>query len=148
MLHDLLAMDLTGWHPDTHRPETDALVEQKIRSLRGIEREWYNILLVGELPIHETIQGRFTRVSTTDLLKYIQYRLRGERITANDLAELFGKDSMAFQKEDAKRPRGYVLPTLYEARARWNEKMFPVRWPDASAESIGTGWHNAAIEPF
>jgi hypothetical protein len=37
MLHDLLSMDLRGWHPRDDIPQTEALLQQKMESLKGVE---------------------------------------------------------------------------------------------------------------
>lgn len=158
MLHDLLQMDLKGWHPEPERPETAALAIQKIKSLRGIQREWYNLLLTGQLPIHDGSLGKdFVRVATTDLQEYIQFRLKGERITANDIGALLGdgKGGMGFQRVENRRPRGFILPSLSEARKRWDEKHFVVDWPrEAQGELLEDnkpanehGWHNVDVTP-
>ena len=154
MLRDLLVLDLKGWHPDTHRPETKALEAQKIRSLRGVEQQWYNILLTGELPIYRTLrdgQGaplKLIRISTNDLVLYMQTSLRGCTVTANEISDLLGKRGMQFKQVESQRPRGYVLPSLKEARERWDGHHFPAEWPatdeDTPADTADEhGWHDA-----
>jgi hypothetical protein len=50
MLYDLLALDLDGWHPRENVPQTQALVEQKMLGLTGIEQWYAHLLGIGELP--------------------------------------------------------------------------------------------------
>src|SRR5262249_14908050 len=50
MMHDLLAMDLRGWHPRKDVPKTEALREQQERSLSPEEHWWLSLLHNGELP--------------------------------------------------------------------------------------------------
>ncbi len=52
MMHDLLAMDLSGFNVRA-KPTTAALIEQKIHSLGLIERWWYNVLMAGDTGISE-----------------------------------------------------------------------------------------------
>jgi len=51
MVHDLRAMDLTGWRPAMNIPQTTALADQKLRSLRPADRFWFELLNEGELPV-------------------------------------------------------------------------------------------------
>jgi hypothetical protein len=48
MMHDLLAIDLSGFNVRA-KPSTKALVEQKIYSLGPVERWWHNALSQGEI---------------------------------------------------------------------------------------------------
>jgi hypothetical protein len=50
MMHDLLALDLQGWHPREGIPQTGALREQKLRSLPPEDEWWITILEQGWLP--------------------------------------------------------------------------------------------------
>ncbi|WP_158274665.1 DUF5906 domain-containing protein [Sphingosinicella humi] len=51
MLHDLLAMDLGGWHPRRDVPQTGALLDQKLEGLRKspLDAWWYDCLEAGEV---------------------------------------------------------------------------------------------------
>ena len=53
LLHDMLAMDLGDWHPRSGRPQTAALTDQKVASLKGLNRVWFECLRSGELPVGE-----------------------------------------------------------------------------------------------
>src|SRR5262249_14851223 len=50
MMHDLLAMNLKGWHPRNDVPQTRALQEQKLHSLSPENHWWLGLLQTGELP--------------------------------------------------------------------------------------------------
>ena len=50
MLHDLLAMDLTGWHPRDNIPKTAAKADQQELSLAPEERWLAGFLTSGMLP--------------------------------------------------------------------------------------------------
>lgn len=49
MLHDLLRLDLDGWHPKRIY-KTQALMEQKGHSLRGLDASIETMLQEGALP--------------------------------------------------------------------------------------------------
>lgn len=51
MLHDLLALDLKGWHPRSHIPRTQALLDQKVQAFKRdpISFWWYRTLEAGEI---------------------------------------------------------------------------------------------------
>lgn len=51
MAHDLLAMDLRGWRPSMEIPQTRALADQKLRSMKPAARFWFELLGSGELPV-------------------------------------------------------------------------------------------------
>jgi hypothetical protein len=40
MLYDLLRLDLDGWHPRYDIPQTQALFDQKVQSLDGLDKWW------------------------------------------------------------------------------------------------------------
>lgn len=44
MLHDLLALDVSGWHPSRGIPQTQALAEQKAASLDPASKWWMGVL--------------------------------------------------------------------------------------------------------
>ena len=50
MLYDLLQLDLDGWHPREHVPQTKALLDQKMLGMTGLEQWYVHLLSVGELP--------------------------------------------------------------------------------------------------
>ena len=50
MMHDLLTMDLKGWHPREDIPKTAALLEQKVASLDERHTWWLDTLRRGETP--------------------------------------------------------------------------------------------------
>ncbi len=53
MMHDLLAMDLSGFNV-RDKPTTAALIEQKIHSLGLVEHWWHNALMTGDTGTTET----------------------------------------------------------------------------------------------
>lgn len=60
-LHDMLAMDLDGWHPRQDVPQTSALAEQKMESA-GAEVHWLgSVLREGALPFSVRDESGCTR---------------------------------------------------------------------------------------
>lgn len=54
MLYDLQLMDLKGWEPRGNIPNTDALVEQKLRNMDPVQEWWYEQLENQRLNIEPT----------------------------------------------------------------------------------------------
>ena len=50
MMHDLIAMDLKGWHPRNDVPKTKALYSQQMQSLDPYDAWWFELLQAGDLP--------------------------------------------------------------------------------------------------
>src|SRR5262249_36644667 len=59
MLYDLLRLDLEGWHPRYDIPQTQALVDQKVQSLDGLQQCWLAKLSTGETPTAQTKNPRW-----------------------------------------------------------------------------------------
>jgi hypothetical protein len=142
MLHELLHLDLTGWHPEAARPETKELTRQKLQSLGPLERVFFDCLLTGAIPGATTLGGSgCIHLPTRLLTKIVSQKNRRDDITDNKVAELLGQKFEFVKREDI-RPRGYEIPALPEARRRWNERMFVVDW-DESEKDWDTTFHGA-----
>lgn len=138
MIHDLLALDLDGWHPEKHRPDTAALNEQKAMSLPSLDRAWLDCLEGGTLPLGRELGEGAYLLPTVPFLDWVAQRCRrSDAVSPNRLASLFGtsKRGMGFSKCDGERPRGWVVPPLAEARARWDRQRFAMQWDTADV------WH-------
>jgi hypothetical protein len=144
LLHEMLAMDLGGWHPRRDRPVTAALTDQKARSVEGLDAAWFEFLQSGELPgfCAERDDGSVWLPSSS-FLDYLNLTRRprepfGSNLLRNLLAgpqENHRGAGMGFEKvrRDAraqKGPQGYVIPPLPEARRRWDDRRFPYTWDD------------------
>jgi hypothetical protein len=150
LLHDMLTMDLGDWHPRRGRPQTAALTDQKVSSLRGLESFWFEYLQSGDLPIGRR-DGDGVWMSSTHLLDHINVRLRsGRRFSTNTLSALLGKPQsnhdrsraggMGFEKQRQRGGQGlcgYVIPSLAEARRRWDERRFVFPWDEAERWTLG-----------
>lgn len=131
MLFDLLAMDLGKWHPRKGVPQTDALGEQKARSLRGPESYVRAMLESGDAHGCIKVEGERVFVSTSAAYKAFGLATRDATAVGRALgkASVDGRSSRAVD-EAGTQHRGYWLPSLREARARWSAAMGgPKRWP-------------------
>ena len=127
----LQAYDLTRFNVRA-APETAGLLEQKVASLRGIEKWWYEVLSAGELRTHALSGTDWTAgaCSTARSALRDEYAtwLRGERFEVNPLGDrLFGsKLHLMVPSLQTKRGgsgplriREYVLPALDVCREQF-----------------------------
>lgn len=154
MLHDLLAMDLKGWHPRWNIPQTGELMAQKLASLSGAAAVVHELLMRGETPLVERDDGRWpTRhdgedvfIPTSDLIAWaVARRLISE--VRPGLNEQIGRElKRAAPPEWEERPsretvqgrqvRGRWLPALPVARRLWAESRgVVVEWGEGSEAS-------------
>lgn len=129
MVHDMLAMDVSGFHPEHDRPDTDALAEQRAASLRGFERFWCDTLRSGEMPplfSTEERGGGRVFVATSEVRDFAMQKMRRDDLTVSEVGGLFAR--LGFEKVDSGRPRGWIAPPLAEARRLWDRTFFPVPW--------------------
>ena len=74
MLHDLLKMDLEGWHPRQNIPETEALAGQKVLTADAQVRLMGDILESGDLPGQRT--GRPNRVGASEFYEHMRQKAK------------------------------------------------------------------------
>ncbi|MGE0055705.1 MAG: DUF5906 domain-containing protein [Hyphomicrobium sp.] len=133
MLHDLLELDLEGWHPRDSIPQTRALAEQKAQSLRGFERIMFDLLKAGVMPIEiepADVQNGSEKVRTMILKAYAKREWPREHVTLNSVADVL--TALGWQQFRGSF-RGFCLPTLPEARAMWSAKYFEAAWDGSTA---------------
>lgn len=141
-LHDLIELELGDWHPRRGVPQTAALNEQKAASLTGFKRVWFDLLASGELPHLRSMRdcgAGHVFVSTSELLEYAQQRTRRDDMTLNEVGQLMAHHGC--ERDDRRRPRGWVLPPLSEMRRKWDEIEFPAAWRSTP------GWGAGAALP-
>ena len=124
MLHDLLNMDLGGWHPRNF-PNTIALSKQKACGLRGFDAFMFDCLQTGELP-EARYEGRDVFVSTEAFRAAAQDRA-GAKVTSNAVASLL--KHLGCTKTDT-RPRGWRLSSIAAMRTVWDKARFLYPWPE------------------
>jgi Family of unknown function (DUF5906) len=134
MLHDLLAMDLGDWHPRQNVPQTRALLDQKIESLRGIDRVIADIAHEGSVPCamlgHPDIAVTSGEREGDGFWAYCKQ-------AAPELRHAGPKTMMPkLRAWGCKRiksgSRAIQFPPLGELRAKFDEKYGPQEWDDAT----------------
>jgi len=141
MLYDLLAMDLGRWHPREDVPKTDALNDQKSRGLDPVHAAVLDMLREGALPSDISADARGTDarpfVATDELAAFVQRQSRAV-VTSVVVSKLL--DKIGGEKNRKRRPSGYVLPLLAEARAAWDAQPdLPAQIWDDAADWAGGG---------
>ncbi|WP_166486148.1 DUF5906 domain-containing protein [Jannaschia sp. CCS1] len=141
MLCDLLAMDLGRWHPREDVPKTDALNDQKSRGLDPVHAAVLDMLREGALPSDISADARGTDarpfVATDELAAFVQRQSRAV-VTSVVVSKLL--DKIGGEKNRKRRPSGYVLPLLAEARAAWDAQPdLPTQIWDDAADWAGGG---------
>jgi hypothetical protein len=143
MLHDLLSYDLSTFNPRM-RPQTRSHIDQKLQSLCGFTRFWFEVLQGGDFnpgsDFEDTNPWRDpTFVSTTSLKagwktfegSARQFRPRQECEIRDQLLRLCPSANHARSKRNGPQQRGYELPALPVARAEFEKFVGgSISWPD------------------
>lgn len=141
----LLSVDLAGFDV-RDVPQTEALRDQKIASLRGVPRWWFEALEKGDAaefgdfgdwsgPI--TVEKDAVRASYE--ARERQSRFGSDPVNpavfTKELKRLLGSELPETRpRVDGKRPCMFVFPSLAECRTKFAEWLqAPVRWGDADA---------------
>lgn len=126
MMHDLLAMDLSGFNVRA-KPNTAALVEQKIHSLGPIERWWFNALMAGDMETSEHSEWLDFIATKAVIDKAVE--LHGGRLhrkpsdveAVATLKKLCPSATKGQKQEALGRHRGLHLPDLQTARQEFEQ---------------------------
>lgn len=144
MLHDLVAMDLTGWDAMVNMPASPELTQQKLEGLSGPNRLVWEMLMQGCAP-----GGRYPSVKIgKDTHHHSNPAVVLEDVIAWGIRQNLIRDAVSSQRmSDAvkrlgiKRTQPYlegrqqwawVLPSLAEARAAWAASLglVGIEWPE------------------
>lgn len=122
MMHDLLAMDLLGFNVRA-KPNTAALVEQKLLSLGPVERWWYNELSQGGVD-----DGWLEFRSTTGIIEVVMEFSGGKVFRKPSPVEVVATMKRLCpsavnkqQKDRFERHRGLGFPGLEQARREFEQ---------------------------
>ncbi len=134
MLHDLLAMDLGGWHPRQDVPQTRALLDQKMQSLRGIDKVIADIAHEGSVPCVMLGHSNIARTSGDgDGQGFWEHcRQTPELRSANARAMMSRLREWGCESFKSGNRRGVQFPPLAVLRAKFDEKYGPQEWDDAT----------------
>lgn len=136
MLDDLLAMDLTGWHPRRNIPQTGELSDQKLAGLSGADAIVREMLMGAvapgvERPVHDAERVLLTR----QLIRWAQINEivstdPGERRMAEAIKRM-GSNRRKLTIPGQGQKWAWPLPPLAEARATWARNLgLTVAWPE------------------
>lgn len=155
MLHDLLAMDLSGFNVRA-KPDTAALRDQKLRSLPP-EDEWLLSLLEdGALPASAVPVGKASVAYSNDRDTYPTTSFGIYTVARRSVPRLrdwsdkrLGATlaSWGCTRWRTNQARGWTLPSLGELRAAWDAKFGPHEWPEGSgpdwAAPVNDAWSDS-----
>jgi hypothetical protein len=148
MVHDLLAMDLTGFNV-RQKPDTKELLAQKLQSLDPIARWWFDCLDGGAL----TVEGHWADFVATEVAIKGIVELAGGRLykkpspadVVQALLKLCPSATKTQQQDNLKRHRGLSLPSLRQARAEFDAYIGgAIRWDSDGAGKGGDSVPDAA----
>ena len=130
-LHDMLARDVTDWHPRSDIPQNSALAEQKLRGMEPEFAWWYSLLYAGELPGYDDErdwEGSPVEIDKAELydsyLAYARNRTRQPKSLPGFAKVLLFKVGVTTKqiRSGVRKDRWvYVVPDLGQARARFAE---------------------------
>jgi len=147
-VHDLLNINLTGFNV-RRPPKTQEHVAQKLQSLEGFDRFWYEVLLSGGFVTNgsygvpdRTIWDTARFIGTERLREGCRYHFNGlkqyKTLTAQDIAHSLKKlcpEATPNRREaQGKQERGYDLPSLEVARRAFEGAIGgPIDWGDGES---------------
>jgi hypothetical protein len=137
MAHDLLAMDLSAFNV-RNKPNTQELLEQKLHSLDHITRWWHECLMHGSVFSDFGEKERWQEfVSTEKAIDGIMadaggrvYRKPGPRDVVQQMKKLCPSAVHDQKQIMGSRHRGFILPSLEQARAEFEQYIDgTIEWP-------------------
>lgn len=157
MLFDLLSMDLGDWHPRANVPQTDALVQQKIESLSGLDAFMFDLLRVGDFPVErdehhkEMVKVKGVPFVATSVLRdsaayWLRSRHGEQHVSGNDVSELMAALGATKYRRGGGGERGFLLPSLTTMRKRWDALKFEGMWP-ADPDSDDVSPEQSSLAP-
>lgn len=141
MMYDLVNLDLTGFNI-RKRPLTEEHLSQRLMSLSGFERLWFEVLQSGRFPARYhgyTNWGQGIFISTDNLIDaYTEYDKNASRYhpiqsqqIATALQTICPSAKKARPTISGKQQRGYDLPDIAVARKEFEMMLGPsVKWEE------------------
>jgi hypothetical protein len=150
MLHELLDRDLSGFNV-RDVPQTSGLLDQKIRSLRGLVAWWHETLeegkiagVVSEQSPFSAVEGHWTEAVKVnrdtlyrDYVDFSKERKEYRREEKSQLGKFLRRYVPGLAEERPRQPgtthrdRLYLLPPLSECRAEFEKVIGSVEWDNA-----------------
>ncbi len=141
MMFDLLARDLDGWHPREDVPQTLALAEQKVRSLRPEDQWWLGLLQEGQLPGVEASSDPCSAPGKA-LYEHARSTVPGlRRASEHSLAGVLKKRGCYRRGKDyrIRGSRAWIFPPLAELRRAWTARL-PTEWETPDEWAAVLNW--------
>lgn len=133
MLHDLVALDVAGWHPSRGIPRTQALADQKVHGLDPASKWWMSVLDRGVLPVTESLAwdreaADVDAASKAELLEDYDRFLKANRVfsaKATHRALVTAGKALGLEAVRSRggAERSWRLPPLAEARRLFQERL-------------------------
>jgi hypothetical protein len=147
MVHDLLSLDLSGYNA-RKRPNTQEHIKQKLQSLNGFDRYWYERLCLGRPPTdpgYREWDNEF--LPTADIQAGYKahdpqagrYRPLQDDQIAERLRKICPSTKKVRKAMQGTKHRGYVIPTLGVARSEFETHIgSKVDWdpPDIADKAV------------
>jgi len=132
MMFDLMQIELKGWHPRDDVPQTDALLEQKNRSLPALDDWWLGLLSDGLLP--QASERNPRRAASRALFEHARETVPRLKLTSDgELGRALSERGCRQVRVDA--ARGWEFPMLAECRRAWAARI-PTKWDDEERDWI------------
>lgn len=135
MLHDLLAMDLKDWHPRHDVPQTRALLDQKIESLRGIDKVIADVAQEGLMPCpmlgHPGVATTSGEGNGEGFWAHCK-RVAPELRQSSARAMMSKLRAWGCEPSKSGNLRGIQFPPLSALRAAFDAKYGPQEWDDTA----------------
>jgi hypothetical protein len=147
---ELLDLDLSNFNI-FKKPTTEELIDQKIQSLSGFERYWFEVLttcnLTGIYSEYVTEWRNPFFIATSDIKKNYQefdkkadmYRSIQENAISKSLQKICPSAHYdRVQNKFKGQKRGYLLPSIFKARMDFDNYIGgKIDWPELSDNDIG-----------
>lgn len=123
MMHDLIALDLEGWHPRYDIPKSEALRDQQTQTLGPADQWWADMLHDGFLPGTKEDNPRLA--PSAALYEKARETVPGLRFMSDHLLGRILRKHGANRDNDYRIDgrRAWLFPPLSEARAAWSRKL-------------------------
>ena len=151
LVYSLLNLDISKFNVH-RRPQTNEHNNQKIKSLEGIKRYFYDVLQAGRFPMGELVAAQNwedpIKIPTKSLIdSYKKFDKTAERhrpvveaVVVPEVKQIFPSASSDRWGEKGERIRGVVFPSLKQARLEFsNHIRFKVEWEETSPDDEPEG---------
>lgn len=141
MVHDLLNLKISNYNP-RRRPTTREHIKQKLQSLSGFDRYWYERLCMAQSPCEMSERAWVEGFIATGAIKegYKKHDSQAERyrpLQDDHIAERLSRMCPSAERSritvQGRKQRGYIIPALSVARKEFESHIgSPISW-DPSA---------------